>query len=146
MKRISLFLILIVIGINNELKAQTFNSVVDTTFTSDFSFTGGGKYTMGTFTIPSATVWKVETSSYMVFRNSATSFPNATILIDNHAIFHKYSYTTAGSSAGSGIINGQILPLWLSEGTYTIFICLPSSNPNVYTHTVTMSAIEFLTP
>ena len=63
----------------------------------------------------------------------------------NH-LFHKYSYTTAGSSAGSGIINGQLLPLWLSEGTHTVFIGLPDASTNVYTHTVALSAIEFLTP
>lgn len=86
--------------------------------------------TMGTITVPTGKVWKVESVSMRYFDGTWATVSSATAWIDKHHVWDP------------GLNIPSILPLWLSEGTYTVSAV--GSNENL---DFTYSVIEFnITP
>ncbi len=100
-----------------------FNQVINGEITAlvDYDLT-----TMGTITVPTGKVWKVESVSMRYFDGAWATVSNATAWINKHHVWDP------------GLNIPSILPLWLSPGTYTISAV--GSNETI---DFTYSVIEF---
>ena len=93
---------------------------------------GAGAITHGTITVPAGKVWKIETCTFSrLATGKMVQYTNlSNVFIDENCLYHFY---------GSNNPKTSFLPLWLSEGTYTV----TSNGVSSTTATVAFSAIEF---
>lgn len=102
-----------------------FNQVVNGSLAGTFSTAT----VMGTITVPAGKVWKLENTSYT---SGATTYKNVqtgsqySIWIDDYLVYHTFN-------------RSQLLPLWLSEGTYSV----TANDGNGGLMTFAYAAIEF---
>ena len=107
-----------------------FNQVIN--YESNVNTGGNSTSTHTSITVPAGKVWKIETCSFHFLQTieKPVSYSYSNVRIGMNTVFH----FTASSN-----YQAQHLPLWLSEGTYTV-IGTSYSGWNV---TVAFSAIEF---
>ena len=134
MQRLILILALIILSFQGQSQGNLqFNQVINLTYS--YNFTSTGKPTVGTVTVPTGKVWKIEsTSAYMVFTNSFER-PSSYLSVFFGTICIRDNYV-----GGYGITSTY--PIWLSAGTYDV-ILTNSYGGNIGNHACTVSIIEF---
>ncbi|CAN5290168.1 hypothetical protein BH09BAC1_BH09BAC1_02610 [soil metagenome] len=113
-----------------------FSQVVQVSLTTTFVTTANFPSVQQSFTVPSGTVWKVE-SAMASYESITTGLiqPSAYITLDNKNL--TYSNTSTPTYWAS------VFPLWLPAGTYTLKLVYPNSPTVGNKMNGSISAIEF---
>lgn len=109
-----------------------FNQVINYSISGPWATS---EYTVGTITVPSGKVWKIESSSLNNI-NTLSSLPTQALGSDG------VSSISIGTNTVFGAYNpsNNWLPVWLSAGTYDVVGRTTASGQNM---TISFSAIEF---
>ena len=106
-----------------------FNQVINSTITAAVETTGTN---IGTITVPTGKVWKIETTGYSYFGGLTRYIEDntsATVFMGDFIVWN----------GNQNDDNNRWFPLWLSEGTYTV----NARSGTAHTSTFAISAIEF---
>ena len=130
-KILSIAVVLISLSVSAQGNLQ-FNQVIN------YSISGAwatSEYTVGTITVPSGKVWKIESSS-LNNNNALSGLPTQALGSDG------VSSISIGTNTVFGAYNpsNNWLPVWLSAGTYDVVGRTTASGQNM---TISFSAIEF---
>ncbi|MDA7787520.1 hypothetical protein N8960_00765 [bacterium] len=122
-----------ILGVNAQGNNLQFSQTIFTEFINITGLTTSDYINSGTFTIPANKTWKI-TSASCYQRNNSNSSINSNIcglMINNHNLLQSFN---------NGIYNTTKYPIWLPEGTYTVYTKLTSTSLNSNS---SISGIEF---
>ncbi|MDC0338649.1 hypothetical protein OAN33_03825 [Flavobacteriales bacterium] len=115
-----------------------FNQVINETYSGVGSGNSNSRINIGSITVPSGKVWKVQTASITMATGTngsyvfnGSSYYNHTVYIGDNMVF---MYMDSPDEA-----LGQLLPLWLGPGSYDVG-CAQGLSVNAK---IAISAIEF---